>query len=104
GRGALIDLMPQAREALAAVIGARTSGPVFLNTLAGRRPQRDIQRAYAKAVRYASLPETEDGSVDFHSLRHTGISRLANDRRIPLVYVRDFAPHSSPATTETQPL
>jgi integrase len=101
GSGALIDLMPQAREALEAVIGARTSGPVFLNTLGNRRPQRDIQRAYAKAVRYASLPKTEDGSVDFHSLRHTGISRLANDRRIPLVYVRDFARHASLATTET---
>jgi integrase len=100
-RGALIDLMPQAREALQAVIGARTSGPVFLNTLGARRPQRDIQRAYAKAVRYASLPKTEDGSVDFHSLRHTGISRLANHPRIPLVYVRDFARHSSLSTTET---
>ena len=27
---------------------------------------------------------TEDGPVTFHSLRQTGISRLANDRRIAL--------------------
>jgi integrase len=39
--------------------------------------------------------------VTFHSLRHTGISRLANDRRIPLVYVRDFAGHRTLSTTET---
>jgi integrase len=101
GRGALIDLMPQTRDVLAAVIGARSSGPVFLNTLGGRRPQRDIQRAFRKAVRYASLPVTEDGNVDFHTLRHTGISRLANHPQIPLVYVRDFARHASLSTTET---
>ena len=101
GIGALIDLMPQAREVLEAEIAVRTSGPVFLNTLGGRRPQRDIQRAFRKAVRYASLPETKDGNVDFHSLRHTGISRLANHPSIPLVSIRDFARHASLQTTET---
>jgi integrase len=38
--------------------------------------------------------------VVFHSLRHTGISRLANDPRVPLVKVRDFARHANLATTQ----
>ena len=36
----------------------------------------------------------------FHSLRHTGISRLANQPAIPLVHVRDFARHADLATTQ----
>jgi len=43
---------------------------------------------------------TEDGPVVFHSLRHTGISRLANHPAIPLVHVRDFARHADLATTQ----
>jgi integrase len=35
----------------------------------------------------------------FHSLRHTGISRLANYPAIPLVHVRDFARHTDLAVT-----
>jgi hypothetical protein len=37
--------------------------------------------------------------VCFHSLRHTGISRLANHPAIPLVHVRDFARQADLATT-----
>ena len=43
---------------------------------------------------------TEDGPVVFHSLRHTGISRLANHPAIPLVHVRDFARPADPATMQ----
>jgi len=51
-----------------------------------------MTRAFEEAVKLAGLPETEDGPVTFHRLRHTGISRLANDdRRISLIAVRDFA-------------
>jgi|SRR5215207_1681327 len=91
--------MPAAQAALHEL--SATAGFVFRNKLGGRRHTRDIARAFEKAVRYAKLPVTEDGPVTFHSLRHTGISRLANHPSIPLVYCRDFAGHASLQTTET---
>jgi hypothetical protein len=51
--------------------------------------------------RLARTHEHGVGRVTFHSLRHTALSRLANHPSIPLVYVRDFAGHSTLATTET---
>lgn len=83
-----IDLMPEARDAL-----------LELRDLP-RRSYFAIQAAFAEAVRLADLPETKDGKVGFHSLRHTGISRLANHPKIQLVWVRDFAGHRSIRTTE----
>jgi integrase len=65
-----------------------------------RRRLHDVQRAFRKARDRAALPITEDGKVVFHSLRHTGISRLANHPAIPLVHVRDFARHTDLATTQ----
>lgn len=72
---------------------------MFKNRDGNRRLLRDIQRAYSLAVERAALPVTEDGPVVLHSLRHTGISRLANHPAIPLVHVRDFARHSDLAIT-----
>ena len=60
----------------------------------------DIQRAFRKARERAALAITDAGEVVFHSLRHTGISRLANHPAIPFVHVRDFARHSDLATTQ----
>ena len=51
-------------------------------------------------MRLADLEVTDDGRVVFHSLRHTGISRLANHPGIPLVHVRDFARHGNLAVTQ----
>jgi integrase len=76
------------------------TGPIFRNQLGERRHPSLIARAFDKAVTYASLVETQDGPVTFHSLRHTACSRLANSPSIPLVYVRDFAGHANLATTE----
>jgi integrase len=101
GVGRVIDLMPAARVALQDEIGGRTSGFVFLNRNGNPRNLRDIGRAFDKVVSRAALPVTENGKVTFHSLRHTGISRLANHRKIPLVQVRDFAGHKNLSTTET---
>jgi integrase len=95
-----IDLMPQAREALLEARTDAASG-FFFHEDGEPRHTRAITRAFEQVVKLAALPVTEDGPVTFHSLRHTGISRLANDRRIPLVYVRDFAGHQSLSTTET---
>jgi len=64
-----------------------------------QRALNDVQRAFNKARERAALPVTEDGKVVFHSLRHTGISRLANHPAIPPVHVRDFARHADLATT-----
>jgi hypothetical protein len=41
------------------------------------------------------VPDRRGEAHKVRGLRHTGISRLANDRRIPPVYVRDFAGHRS---------
>jgi integrase len=95
-----IDLLPPAREALLELRMDAASG-FFFHEDGEPRHTRAITRAFEEVVKLAGLPETEDGPVTFHSLRHTGISRLANDRRIPLVYVRDFAGHVSLSTTET---
>jgi integrase len=73
---------------------------VFLNGRGGRRGLSDVQRAFRKARERAALAVTEEGEVVFHSLRHTGISRLANHPAIPLVHVRDFARHKNLATTQ----
>jgi integrase len=96
-----IDLLPPAREALLELRMDSASGFFFHDAQGEPRHTRAITRAFEEVVKLAGLPETEDGPVTFHSLRHTGISRLANDRRIPLVYVRDFAGHKSLSTTET---
>lgn len=96
-----IDLMPAAHAALREAICDRTEGFVFLNSLSDRRRTRDVSRAFTNAVERARLAVTDDGPVTFHALRHTGISRLANHPRIPLVFVRDFAGHASLRTTET---
>jgi integrase len=76
-------------------------GFVFRNRRGEPRLPRNIARAFRSVVSEAGLRETEDGKVTFHSLRHTGISRLANAPDVALVYVRDFAGHTSLATTET---
>jgi len=90
-----------AREVLLELrLDAAASGPVFLNAAGGRRALGDVQRAFRKVRERAALPVTEEGEVVFHSLRHTGISRLANHPEIPLVHVRDFARHTDFATTQ----
>jgi integrase len=100
GKAATIELTPAAREALLELRQESSSGFVFRNEAGGPRWPRDVQRAFSKARDRAALPTTEDGPVVFHSLRHTGISRLANHPAIPLVHVRDFARHADLATTQ----
>jgi integrase len=101
GKAATIELTPPARAALLELRqDSDGSGLVFTNRTGGARQHRDVQRAYEKACDRAALPETDDGPVVFHSLRHTGISRLANHPAIPLVHVRDFARHADLATTQ----
>jgi integrase len=100
GKGASIELTPVARAALLELRLQAAEGPVFLSERGERRGSGDVQRAFRKARERAALPVTEEGKVVFHSLRHTGVSRLANHPAIPLVHVRDFARHTNLATTE----
>ncbi len=71
-----------------------------MNRAGHPRGLSDIQRAFRKARERAALPITDEGEVVCHSLRHTGISRLANHPGIPLAHVRDFARHTDLATTQ----
>jgi integrase len=73
---------------------------VFRNRSGGPREHRHVQRAFETARTRAGLVVTEDGEAVLHSLRHTGISRLANHPAIALVQVRDFARHANLATTQ----
>jgi integrase len=100
GKAATIELTPLAREALLELRGEAASGFVFRNGEGRPRDLHDVQRAFRKARERAALPVTDEGRVVFHSLRHTGISRLANHPAIPLVHVRDFARHADLATTQ----
>jgi integrase len=97
-----IDLMPATREILLRLrMDSDGTGLVFRNTFGRKRQRRAVQLAFHKAVTRAALPVTEDGAVNFHSLRHTCLSRLANNPEIPLVYVRDFAGHSDLSITNS---
>jgi len=95
-----VRLMAASREALIELADS-CDGFVFRDRRGQPRLPRNIARAFRNVVTEAGLRETEDGKVTFHSLRHTGISRLANAADVALVYVRDFAGHTSLATTET---
>jgi len=99
GYVASIDLRPRAREILLAKREEASTGHVFRNSLDKPRQRRDVQRAFNKARDNAALQVTRDGKVVFHSLRHTRISRLANNREIPLPHVQAFARHSKLETT-----
>jgi integrase len=95
-----IDLMPVTREILLRLrMDADGTGPVFHNSLGRHYDRRQVQRNFQTAVERAALPVTDDGAVNFHSLRHTCLSRLANNAAVPLVYVRDFAGHTDLSIT-----
>jgi integrase len=100
-RKRVLDLTPKAREALLELRGSSDgTGRVFRNRDGNPWAYSDISRSFNAAVEAAALQVTEDGKVVFHSLRHTAISTLANDPRIPLLYVRDFAGHADLTTTQ----
>jgi integrase len=93
-----IDLLPPAREALLELRMDAASG-FFFHEDGEPRHTRAITRAFEEVVKLAGLPETADGKVCFHSLRHTGISRLANAPQVGLVYTQNFAGHTDVQTT-----
>lgn len=96
-----IPLMPAARKILLERRLTAGDGYLFASRSGGPKQRRDVQRAYTAVVEDACLPVTADGAVNFHSLRHTGVSRLANHPDVPLVHVRDFAGHVDLSTTQS---
>lgn len=56
---------------------------------------QSISQRFRRLVRKLEYPR----GLHFHSLRHTGISMLAN-RNVPLVYIQKLAGHSSPMVTQ----
>jgi integrase len=56
---------------------------------------QSVSQRFRRLVRSQGYPK----GLHFHSLRHTGISMLAN-RNVPLVYIQRLAGHSSPLVTQ----
>jgi integrase len=99
-RERVLDLTPLARKALLELRAENSTGRVFRNRNGAPWAYSDVSRSFNAARDAAALQVTEQGKVLFHSLRHTAISTLANDPRIPLLYVRDFAGHADLDTTQ----
>jgi integrase len=100
GNDKTIMLTPVARDALVELrMDSDGTGFVFPNRHGRARDHRMIQRSFGEARDRADLRQPEDGKICFHSLRHTGISRLANHPGIPMVKVQEFARHANLATT-----
>jgi integrase len=56
---------------------------------------QSVSQRFRRFIRKQGYPK----GLHFHSLRHTGISMLAN-RNVPLVYIQRLAGHSSPLVTQ----
>jgi integrase len=99
GKVCSIPLTDHARKVLREhqLASGGREGYVFRNSLGRPRCLKDISRAFGKVRERAGL---DDGELCFHSLRHTGISRLANHPQIPLVQVKNFARHTSLMVTQ----
>lgn len=71
------------------------SGFVFRNAKGYPLIGGSVSHKFKKYVRRAEL----DDGIHFHSLRHTGISLLANNG-VPQTYIQRIAGHLSPLTTQ----
>ena len=104
GTAETIFLSPVARKTLARIhlaAGRPPSGPVFSSVgsvQGGYRHPSTIERAFADAYKKSGV---KTPGLSMHSLRHTAISRLANNPKVPLDKVRRFARHSSITITQT---
>jgi integrase len=71
------------------------SGPVFRNTFGERRSVGKVSHAFTTARRRAGIKE----GGDFHTLRHSFCSRLANSPEVPITEVCRLLGHADIATT-----
>jgi integrase len=102
GKAEAILLTPSARKVLARMhlaAGRPDSGPVFASVgqvEGGYRHPATVERGFADTLRRSGIEK----HLSMHCLRHTTISRLANDPRVPLAWTQRFARHSSITITE----
>jgi integrase/recombinase XerD len=94
GRSDRIPLPPLVLDALTALAGDRSQGPVFLGEDGQRLSRYGVSRALARLGRRAGLSRT----VTPHMLRATAIT-LALDAGASLRDVQDLARHADPRTT-----
>jgi integrase len=101
GKARRIDLLAPAREALLELRDrCDGTGRIFRNRDGAPWLPGPLGDGFAGAVEDAGIKTSEDGKVTPHAMRHTGISRLANNPRIPIPYVQAFAGHADLATTQ----
>jgi site-specific recombinase XerD len=94
GKVAVAPLAPRTAAAVDALIGDRTSGPIF-ETRTGRRLDR---QAAWKIVRRLAREVGVDQAVCPHAFRH-GFVTTALDAGVSLRDVQDAAGHADPRTT-----
>jgi integrase len=99
---ATIPLLPEARAVLLEYFMAAEDkspdAPVFVNLSGRRRNPNDVWRAFDKVRSRAGLSD-DPRQFRFHDLRHSAISRLANQLGAVLPQVQAFARHANLQTT-----
>jgi integrase len=102
GRVEHIPLHPELRKVLLQhyllAEHGRRDDPVFVTAVGTRRRPNEVARAFRNARAKAALSE-EPRALRFHDLRHSTITRLANQPGAVLPQVQRFARHASLQTT-----
>ncbi len=98
GRRDRVPLAPATVEAIEAVLGGRTSGPVLIGRTAAGYPKRLGRRDATRMVKRLAKAAAVDKRISPHSLRHSFIT-LSLDAGASLRDVQDAARHADPRTT-----
>ena len=93
GKERIVPMLSRVETTLREMRGL--SGPVFRNTLGNRRSVGKVSHAFTTARRRAGI----EGGGDFHTLRHTFASRLANSPKVPITEVSRILGHADIQTT-----
>ena len=91
---AVIPLPPRTAYAVAAAIGARSSGPLLLTRYGTRLNRSAVARTVARLARHVGISK----HITPHSLRHSAITAALN-AGVSLRDVQQFARHADPRTT-----
>jgi len=96
GKTVTVPLAPRTAEVVAAYVGDRTTGPLFV-TASGARWHRSEAWWTLRRLARAALPD-KAGSLHPHDLRHAFVT-LSLDAGASLRDVQDAAGHADPRTT-----
>jgi integrase/recombinase XerD len=94
GKRGVAVLAPRTAEAIAALVGERTAGPIFATRTGGRLDRHAADKLLRKLATAAGI----DKRVSAHSLRHSFVT-AALDAGASLRDVQDAAGHADPRTT-----